>query len=98
LSALFSKFNVSWSKYQSFTELLKNDPRASEANPIFSYKNQEGIGELPNISSPIRFTHTNNLVSQPAPQFGANTEEVLKRILQLSESEIQSLKESNLIN
>jgi len=98
LSAIFSKFNVSWSKYQTFTELLANDPRASEANPIFSLKDQDSIGELPNISSPIRFTNTNNLEAQSAPHFGANTEEVLKRILQLSESEIQSLKESDLIN
>jgi 2-methylfumaryl-CoA isomerase len=97
LSEVFAKFNVSWSKYQTFTELLKNDPRASEANPIFSLKNQDSIGELPNISSPIRFTNTNNLEAQSAPHFGANTEEVLKRILQMSQSDIQALKDSKLI-
>jgi 2-methylfumaryl-CoA isomerase len=98
LSEAFSKFNVSWSKYQTFTELLENDARASEANPIFSLMNQEGIGELPNIASPIRFTNANNLKGQPAPEFGAHTAEILKKILQLNDREIQDLRDSNLIN
>ncbi|CAB4855491.1 MAG: 2-methylfumaryl-CoA isomerase [Actinobacteria bacterium] len=98
LSEIFKKFNVSWSKYQTFTELLANDPRASEANPIFSVKDQEDIGELPNISSPIRFANTHNLEAQSAHKFGADTDEVLKRILQLDQGEIQALRDSKLIN
>lgn len=98
LSNVFSSFNVSWSKYQTFQELLNNDYRASESNPIFNLSEQQGIGELPNIASPIRFTNVPNLGAQPAPLLGANTEEVLEELLKMSGAAIQDLKQKKIIN
>jgi 2-methylfumaryl-CoA isomerase len=98
LSDVFSSFNVSWSKYQTFQELLNNDHRASESNPIFNLSEQQGIGELPNIASPIRFTNVPNLGAQPAPLLGANTEEVLEELLKMSGAAIQDLKQKKIIN
>jgi len=98
LNEVFSTFNVSWSKYQTFEELLKNDYRASVRNPIFSLVNQQGIGYLPSVSSPIRFTNATNLGAQSAPVLGANTKEILVELLSMSSSEIQNLKEKGIIN
>ena len=98
LSEVFTKFRVSWSKYQTFEELLDNDPRASESNPIFSLKRQEGVGDLPNIVSPIRFTNAANLEANSAPLLGANTEEILKELLNLSNQDIQDLRDNKIIN
>lgn len=98
LSKIFSSSNVSWSKYQTFTELLSNDHRASADNPIFTIGQQQGVGDLPNIASPIRFTNAPNLEPQSAPLLGANTEEILKELLNMSVSGIQDLKERKIIN
>jgi len=98
LSEVFTKFRVSWSKYQTFEELLDNDPRASKSNPIFSLKGQEGIGDLPNIASPIRFTNAANLEAHSAPLLGANTEEILKELINLRDQDIQDLRDNKIIN
>mgnify|MGYP002630488514 CR=1 FL=1 len=98
LDEIFSSSNVSWSKYQTFEELLNDDHRASENNPIFTFSPQKGVGELPNITSPIRFTNVLNLGAQSAPLLGANTEEILKELINMSAAEIQELKEKNIIN
>jgi 2-methylfumaryl-CoA isomerase len=98
LSKIFSSSNVSWSKYQTFTELLNNDHRASADNPIFTIGQQQGVGDLPNIASPIRFTNALNLEPQSAPLLGANTEEILKELLNMSASGIEDLKEKKIIN
>lgn len=93
----FLEHKVSWSKYQSFEELLKNDPRASKQNPIFSLQDQPGIGLTPNIASPLRFKFSSNLEPKIAPSFGEHTEEVLKEILNLSPEELDTLIDKKII-
>ena len=93
----FEANKVSWSRYQSFKDLLNNDARASDQNPIFSLQNQPGIGITPNIASPIRFQFSHNLEPEIAPYFGQHTEEVLKEILNLSPEELDDLVKEKII-
>jgi 2-methylfumaryl-CoA isomerase len=93
----FAAHKVSWSKYQSFEELLKNDSRASNQNPIYSLRDQPGIGLTPNIASPIRFKFSRNLEPEIAPNFGEHTEEVLRDILNLSPEELNKLADEKII-
>lgn len=93
----FEANKVSWSKYQSFEDLLKSDARASDQNPIFSLQNQPGIGITPNIASPIRFQFSRNLEPEIAPHFGQHTEQVLKEILHLTPQEIDGLVNEKII-
>jgi 2-methylfumaryl-CoA isomerase len=93
----FIAHKVSWSRYQSFGELLNNDIRASNENPIFSLKNQPGIGTTPTIASPIRFRFSHNLEPEPAPLFGEHTEKILKEILKISPEEINILVNEKII-
>ena len=100
LEDLFPAFEankVSWSKYQSFEDLLNNDARASDQNPIFSLQDQPGVGTTPNIASPIRFQFSRNLEPEIAPYFGQHTEEVLKEILNLSPEELDDLVKEKII-
>ena len=97
LIPIFIANKVSWSKYQSFEDLLNNDARASDQNPIFSLQNQPGIGTTPNIASPIRFQFSRNLEPEIAPYFGQHTEEVLKEILNLSPEELDDLVKEKII-
>ena len=97
LIPLFVTHKVSWSKYQSFEELLKNDPRASKQNPIFSLQDQPGIGLTPNITSPMRFKFSRNLGPEVAPNFGEHTEEILRDILNLTPEELNKLADEKII-
>jgi 2-methylfumaryl-CoA isomerase len=89
--------NVSWSAYQSFEELIDSDYRASIKNPIFSIKNQPNIGEIPNIASPIRFKKSINFEPENSPRLGEHTDQVLKKVLGLSELEIATLRANQVI-
>ena len=91
ITKTFNDNNVSWSKYQTFQELLENDERASFKNPIFNLIEQPGIGILPNIALPIRFQNNLNLDVENAPELGANTFEILKSILHKSDEDINRL-------
>lgn len=89
--------SVSWAPYQSFEELIDNDYRASKTNPIFSLKDQPNFGEIPNIASPIRFTNSSNFKQQNSPCLGEHTDEVLKKVLGLSELDIETLRANQVI-
>jgi 2-methylfumaryl-CoA isomerase len=97
LTPLFYENKVSWSKFQTFKELLAEDFRASTKNPIFSMVNEPGYGALPNISSPIRFSNLANLGSVTAPTLGEHTSQVLQDILKYSAEDIQDLIRDKII-
>ena len=62
---------------------------------------QEGmhprLGTVPMPGCPMRLTESPCQVSGPCPDAGAHTEEVLKRLLQLSDAEVLALRDSGAI-
>ena len=46
---------VCWGPYQTFTQLLDDDWRVSEKNPVFGDVDHPGIGSLRTPASPLRF-------------------------------------------
>lgn len=91
IKSILNSGKVSWAPYQTFVDLVENDSRASEANPIYKIMFQPEIGSVPNISSPIRFTKSGNMEHQISPSLGMDTKEILRDILKLTPSEIQEL-------
>ena len=51
----FDEHGVCWGPYQTFTQLLDDDWRVSEKNPVFADVDQPGIGSLRTPASPLRF-------------------------------------------
>ena len=45
IQRIWNDAGVCWGPYQTFKELVENDQRVSEANPMFTTINQVGIGE-----------------------------------------------------
>lgn len=88
---------VSWGPYQTFGELLERDPRASSNNPIFELIELDGVGKLPTVSSPIRFQNNVNLSALRSPNLGDNTDEVLEKLLKLSDWEIAKLHDKGVV-
>ena len=85
---VWDDLGVCWGPYQTFKELVNQDKRVSETNPMFSTINQPGIGSYLSPKSPLNFQST--LQSEPlvAPLLGEHTEEILGGTLNLSENEI----------
>jgi 2-methylfumaryl-CoA isomerase len=88
---------VCWGPYQTFTQLLEEDWRASPQNPVFADIQHDRIGHLLTPGSPLRFGTGLDDAPGPAPVLGAHTDEVLDSVLGLTSSEIAGLHDAGLV-
>jgi 2-methylfumaryl-CoA isomerase len=93
----FAGTNVSWGPYQTFRQLVAEDPRCSTANPVFAEVEQPGIGTYLMPGSPLNFSAVPRLSVRRAPLLGENTDEVLADVLGLSASEIARLHDDGVV-
>tara|TARA_X000001036_G_scaffold378117_1_gene368302 strand:+ start:88 stop:1299 length:1212 start_codon:yes stop_codon:yes gene_type:complete len=94
---IWDNAGVCWGPYQTFKELVHNDKRVSESNPMFAIIRQEGIGEYLSPSSPLLFEGIGRLSPIPAPQLGEHTDQIMAEILGLTSTEIGRLRDSKII-
>lgn len=95
--AEFAGTGVSWGPYQTFRQLITEDPRCSTANPIFAEIDRPGIGRYLTPGSPLRFSATHHLPPRRAPMLGEHTEEILAEVLGLSGAEIGRLHDRGIV-
>ena len=74
----FERHGVLWGPYQTFKQLVTEDPRASTANPMFAEIEHPGLGSFLTAGSPLRFSAAAPVPPRPAPALGEHTEEVLR--------------------
>lgn len=67
--------------YQSFEQLVREDPRCSVDNPMFSTVVQPGVGEILAPRVPLAYSVSSVPSAMPAPLLGADTASVLGEIL-----------------
>jgi len=93
----FEAHGVCWGPYQTFTELVEQDPRCSSANPMFEEVEQPGIGTYLMPGSPLDFGALDRVPVRRAPLLGEHTDEVLGDLLGLSDAEIGRLHDGGVI-
>ena len=64
---VFDANRVAWGLYQTFTQLVEEDPRCSPENPMFETVDQPGIGSYLMPGSPVRFGGLDRLPVRRAP-------------------------------
>ena len=97
LRETFDRHGVCWGPYQTFTELVEQDPRCSPLNPMFAEVEQPGIGSYLMPGSPIAFSDAERLPPRRAPLLGEHTDEVLADVLGLGEREIGRLHDKRIV-
>lgn len=73
-----SDHSVLWGPYQTFAQMMAEDPRASLANPMMQVVDQRGIGALRVAGSAIRDQSETEGVLAQASALGADTHDVLQ--------------------
>ncbi|TPI44361.1 2-methylfumaryl-CoA isomerase [Mesorhizobium sp. B3-1-6] len=91
-----SAAGVSWGPYQSFQQLVAEDPRCSPANPLFSPVDTPGIGTVLTPASPLYFSVADRLPAMRAPVLGEHTDEILAG-LGISDGEIGRLHDRGVV-
>ncbi len=87
---------VPWGRYQTFRELVDDDPRMAGTDSIFETVTQPGIGTYPAPASPLRVAGG---VSSPllAPVLGADTAAVLGDVLGMGAADIDELRRAGVL-
>jgi 2-methylfumaryl-CoA isomerase len=93
----FAGTGVSWGPYQTFHQLVTEDPRVSTDNPMFEAAEDPGVGSYLMPKSPLEFSRDGRLPVRRAPQLGEHTEEVLADVLGLGEGEIARLHDRGIV-
>lgn len=97
VGARFDQLGVCWGRYQTFRELVADDPRCSTENELFREVDQPGIGTYLAPGSPLAFDGLLPLEPVPAPLLGEHTDEILAERLGLSASEIATLHDDGVV-
>lgn len=81
-----------WGAYQSFRQLVEEDPRCSTANPLFENVPASHLGaDLLTPRSPIGVAEAQRVPAQAPPRLGEHTRPVLGQVLGLPEHAIDDL-------
>lgn len=97
VQAAFTDRALLWGPYRSFAQMLAEDPRASEANPMFRMTDHPGAGRWLTAASPLDFGAVARLSPGVAPRLGEHTHEVLAERLGLAANELRTLAEAGTI-
>jgi 2-methylfumaryl-CoA isomerase len=93
----FAGTNVSWGPYQTFRQLVREDPRCSAENPMFAEVEHPGIGTYLMPGSPLDFSSAPRVPAHRAPLLGEHTDQVLADMLGLSARDIARLHEQGVV-
>ena len=95
--AAFDAAGVCWGPYQSFLEMVRDDPRCSTENPLFENIDQPGIGRFMMPGSPLEFRRHVREAVRPAPTLGQHTDEILAEVLGLTGAKIGELRDGGIV-
>lgn len=96
VATAFDTCGVCWGRYQTVSQLITDDPAASLSNSLFSRICQPGFGETLTPANPLNFDGY-RLPPAPAPVLGADTEEIVTRLLGLSSAEYGRLTDQGIV-
>lgn len=91
VGAAFTDRALLWGPYRSFAQMLAEDPRVSEANPMFRRTTHPGIGEFLTAAAPLRFGGAATLPPGIGPRLGEHTRAVLQQLLGMGDDALQAL-------
>lgn len=91
-----AKHGLPHAKVRNIDEIAEDEHIAGVRNMFPSYE-QPGVGSVRVTNVPIRFPDTEELPLSPAPKFGEQTSDVLHRILNMSEEEINTLRQKGIL-
>lgn len=91
IGAAFTDRALLWGPYRDFVQMLAEDPRVSEANPMFRRTLHPGVGDVLTATTPLAFGGAAPLPPGIAPRLGEHTHAVLQQRLGLDDAALQAL-------
>jgi 2-methylfumaryl-CoA isomerase len=97
IRAAFEGTGVSWGAYQTFTQLVREDPRVSTDSEMWQLVEHPGVGRYLMPGTPLEFSAVPRSPVRRAPLLGEHTEAVLSDLLGLSTAEVGRLERERIV-
>jgi 2-methylfumaryl-CoA isomerase len=97
VEAAFRDPSILWSPYRTFRQMIEEDKRASEWNPMFSRVDHPGAGRFLTAATPLEFSAAQRVAPGVAPRLGQHGPEVLSEVLGVDESRYAALAEAAVV-
>jgi 2-methylfumaryl-CoA isomerase len=97
IDAAFNNPSILWAPYRTVRQMLAEDKRASEWNPMFRRVDHPGAGEFLTATSPLDFSRAERVPPGTAPQLGQHGSEVLRELLGIDDARYAGLAESGVV-
>lgn len=97
VGSALDEHGVCWGPYQSFQQLVDQDPRCSTDNPMFEIVEHPRLGEFLMNGSALNFSGIDRVPVGRAPVLGEHTDQVLSAVLGLGDAEIARLHDKGVV-
>jgi 2-methylfumaryl-CoA isomerase len=94
---VFAEHKVCWGLYRTVKDLVANDPRVGESNPVFEPIETPGVGRHRTAGTPARLVGEARGRTPPAPWLGQHTEEILQQVLGLNDAQIGGMMKDGIV-
>jgi 2-methylfumaryl-CoA isomerase len=98
IRAAFTGTGVSWGAYQTFSQLVREDPRCSTDNDMWDMVEHPGVGSYLMPGTPLDFSVVPRVPVRRAPQLGEHTEAILAQLLGMTTAEIGRFERDGIIH
>lgn len=97
VEAVLSDPAILWGPYRTVRQMLAEDKRASEWNPMFKRIDHPGVGEFLTATTPLDFSAAERVAPAVAPRLGQHGPEVLRELLGMDDARYSSLAASGIV-
>jgi 2-methylfumaryl-CoA isomerase len=97
VEAALSDPAILWGPYRTVRQMLAEDKRASEWNPMFKRVDHPGVGEFLTATTPLDFSRAQRAAPGVAPQLGQHGPEVLRELLGMDDARYAKLAASGIL-
>ena len=97
VAALFTDRSLLWGPYRTIQQMLDEDPRCSEANPMFATVEHPGIGKVLTATTPLSFSGCERVPPGRGPLLGADTDAVLGQVLGMDADALTGMRAAGTI-
>jgi len=97
LEAVLRDRSILWGVYRTVAQMLAEDPRFSETNPMFARITHPEVGAFLTASTPATFSNAPRVPPQPGPLLGTHTDAVLTELAALPQAEIDRLRAAGVV-
>lgn len=96
-AALDTDKSILWGPYRTFAQMVAEDPRFSEKNPMFRRVTHPEVGTFLTGASPIDFSNAPRLAPAAGPLLGADTNAVLRERAGLADDALRRLAAEGIV-